>query len=312
MSELKKAKYLIILLLLLQASSLDARAHVIVSARVDAQKIEVGDQFHLFLEATLPQASGRLVWPSRPELTGLDRIETGRLDSFKDGKTLIYKQKITLTGFDPGRFIVPKFEFEWIDPAGNKKLLASDSFWVEVTATPVGPNSEFKPNKEFELQKQWWEYWPFILGAVLITGAVCLLVWLLRKYSRRGKRPVTIEETTEQRALRLLAELRERTIGEDEAQKQFYSELTQVVKEFIDRTYKVSSAEMTTDEVLELVRSHQDLRMMIAAFRQIFITADLAKFAKAKPGVVERTMALDAAELIVTRSQTGQKEAPIS
>lgn len=309
---MKKAKYIVVLLLFLHACIMNAGGQVKVSARVDAQQIEVGDQFHLFLEATLPQASGRLVWPSRPETEGLDWVDIGRLDSFRDGKTLIYKQKLTLTGFDPGRFLIPEFEFEWIDPAGNTKRFISDSFYIKVTAVPVGPDSEFKPNKEFDLQKEWWEYWPYALGVALVICAIYLLVRVFKKLSARRERTVAFEETAEQRALRLLRELRRRTIGEDEEQKQFYTELTQVVKEFVDRTYKVSSAEMTTDEMLELVKAHPELRMMNTAFREVFVTADLAKFAKAKPGAEERQAALDAADMIVMRSQAERKEGPVN
>jgi hypothetical protein len=77
----------------------NAFAQVKATAKSDARQIEIGDQFHLFLEVHVPNGSGKLSWAKIPEMQGLEIVDTGTVDSALNGKDLIYKQKLTLYGF---------------------------------------------------------------------------------------------------------------------------------------------------------------------------------------------------------------------
>src|SRR5690606_3000792 len=105
--------------------------------RVDAQQIAIGDQFHLFLEVSLNNDDGKIQWPTSFEFEGLEVVDKGRLDSLIDGKSIIYKQKIQLTGFDSGIYAIPPITFLVLKPDGNTQQYFSDSFLIFVNAVPV-------------------------------------------------------------------------------------------------------------------------------------------------------------------------------
>ncbi len=282
-----------------------------VTARVDAKHIEVGDQFHLFLEAELPQGAGKLAWANTPELEGLEWIDTGRVDSFKDGKLLIYKQKLTLTGFDSGQFLIPQIAFEWTDPTGNIKTIETDSFLIDVKTLAVDENGGLKPNKEFTIEKNWWDYWPQITAVVLGLVALFFAIKGIKHWLKKKKSKPKFEENAAQRALRLLQALGQKHFEGDDGQKQYYTELTLIVKTFIDAHYKIAIAEMTTDEVLKLAKKNTALRGLRTELKHILETADLAKFAKAKPNETEKDICLQAAKIIIEKASIGQMEGSI-
>lgn len=279
-----------------------------VQGRVDDKKIEIGDQIHFYLEAEIPQGAGRISWPSLPGLDGLEWVDTGRVDSFKDGKLFIYKQKLTLSGFDSGQFVIPQIAFDWTDAAGNVKTLSTDSFVIDVTTLAVDVNGGIKPNKEFIVEMHWWDYWPQIIGIVLGLALVFFVVKWILVYLKKRKNKPKHTETAEQKALRLLHALEHKNFEGDDGQKQFYSELTHIIKEFIDARYRISFSEMTTDEILQLTKKNNKIRNLRSALKQIFSTADLAKFAKAKPGETERDLCLQAAKIIIEQSRVEPME----
>ncbi len=284
-------------------------AQVKATAKSDARQIEIGDQFHLFLEIQVPNGSGKLSWAKIPEMQGLEIVDTGTVDSALNGRDLIYKQKLTLTGFDSGVYVIPAFDFPLVEASGNIVNIKTDTLNLVVSTIPVDTTAAIKPIKDIEeVEKDWWSYWPwFLAGLAACTLLVFLLIWIFKAISRKRKAPKNVEKP-DQKALRLLQELKAMPFEGEDGQKQYFSMLTQVVKDYIEARFGISIAEMTTDELLKVTKQNNELRPLRAELKLIFRTADLAKFAKATPGTEAQGECLAAAVLLVRKTPMEREE----
>lgn len=279
------------------------------TAKSDARQIEIGDQFHLFLEVHVPDGSGKLSWANIPDLKGLEIVDTGSVDSVLSGKDLIYKQKLTLTGFDSGVYIIPAFDFPLVEASGNVLNILTDTLSLAVGTIPVDTTAAIKPIKDIEeVERDWWSYWPwFLAGLIAVALLVFLLVRIFKAITRKRNTPKPVEKP-DQKALRLLGELKASKFEGEDGQKEYFSMLTQVIKDYIEARFGISIAEMTTDELLKLTKQNSQLRGLRTELKLIFRTADLAKFAKATPGTEAQEACMDAAVLLVRKTPTEREE----
>ncbi len=104
-----------------------------VVVRTDAKQIMIGDQARVFIEAKINPSSCRLEWAAIPDtFNDLEVVERGKIDTVKDGGFVTYRQRLLLTGFDSGVFMVPGFVFPVIPNSGNPYTIQTDSFQLLV------------------------------------------------------------------------------------------------------------------------------------------------------------------------------------
>jgi hypothetical protein len=90
-----------------------------------------------------------------------------------------------------------------------------------------------------------------------------------------------------------LTELDEKLLWQNNKVKEYYSELTEIVRGYIERELKVPALEKTTDEVLEMIKdfksadSIETSKETIDRLKDLLREADLVKFAKSKPLALE-------------------------
>ena len=272
-----------------------AQGDVTVNARLDAVDITVGDQIKMLIEAR-NSGNSRLQWAVIPDtFNQLEIVERGKIDTSKDGNTTIYKQRLLVTGFDSGLFKVPPFQFAVVPPSGAAYMVHTDSFLVSVTTVPVDTSKAFRGIKNImTVKRDWKEYLPWILGGLLI---VAVLTFILVRLAKRKPAPVVAPpvptETLQQKTLRLLDELDAKKLWQQGKVKLYYSDLTDILRGYIEQRFKTPALELTTDELLSKSHSHKEMNKYYDELAQILHTADLAKFAKAEPLPYEHTQALE-------------------
>jgi hypothetical protein len=75
------------------------------------------------------------------------------------------------------------------------------------------------------------------------------------------------------------------------------------VRTYIEERFKTPALELTTDELLFKAKIHRDLQPYTDQLKMILQTADLAKFAKAKPMPQEHYDAMDHARKFIESSR---------
>lgn len=280
-----------------------------VSASISAGKILIGDQINVWLDyKQISPEVPNLKWAQLPDsIPGLVWVEKGKIDTLKTKDSFILKQKLTLTSFDSGAYVIPSLTFSLTNKNGQQILLHSDSFMVQVQTIAVDTTKAFKPIKDVrQMPITWLDYWkPIALG---LLGLILLVLFLLYffKWRRRKKKPEITSvppEKAHERALRLLAELKAKKLWQSGEVKAYYENLSQIVRSYLENRFAIPSLERTTDELLRDTHKMAALKPFRKQLRMILQTADLAKFARATPLAEEHENCMQAAEELVIKTQ---------
>lgn len=266
-----------------------------VHARFSADTILIGDQFFLELdidkdvaqEIRLPQFEDRRLMP-QIEMLGIDRVDT----LSREGRRIRLRVVYRLTGFDAGNFVVEGFPVVWTASAGDATdqkgdtILAPERLGIEVRTFDIDTTtyqlSDIKrpihtPLVFAEIREM--VYWS-VAAAVLLAGIVYLLIRFLNRKKRRqgGQRSVPPHVA----AIRALEKLHSRKLWQNGKHKEYYSQLANIVRIYIQGRYGIGAMEMTSDQLLEAMRDSNDERLR-EKLRELFALADLVKFAKMAP-----------------------------
>jgi hypothetical protein len=298
--------YLLFLCSILSLPALAQNASV--KARVDAAKITVGDQVKLFIEATHNAKQSRLEWAVIPDtFNSLEVVEKGKIDTTQQGDIITYKQRLLITGFDSGSFKIPAFTFPVIPGSGTPYTLATDSFQLLVQTVPVDTTKGYKGIKEIITVKSTWRdyIWLIAAGALLVLLVAIVVIYFLKNKKTAiptplPKKPV---ETPQERAMRLLNELEQQQLWQGGRIKEYYVQLTDILRSYIEERFHTPALELTTDELLQKAKMHPELRIYYDQLANILYTGDLAKFAKAQPLPHEHTSTMDLTRQLIIQTK---------
>ncbi len=253
-----------------------------VSASIDSTSIKIGAQITYKIQVESDTTS-LVVFPEGQTFTPLEMIESYKTDTLKHNDKYNLIKRYGLTKFDSGAYTI----------VGNKTFF-TDSLKVEVRNVLVDSTKQglFDIKPIIEVQKtssQWWKYALFILVALIVVAG--LLYWFLWR-----KKPLTELEQIAllppyDRAKLALKKLEESTYLKQAEFKEYYSELTLIIRKYLDEKVYDHSMESTTDELVNRLRllkegNQIDLsKETIKNIEGILKRADLVKFAKSAPDV---------------------------
>lgn len=201
-------------------------------------------------------------------------------------KNRLYK-KYLLTSFDSGVHVIPQ---QTININGIDQLL--DSLLIEVKTVKVDTTQQgLHPIKNiYKAPPKTWrdfiKYFWWILGLGLIVGLVWW--WLKHKKDKENSDP-ELQHTPYEWANMQLQKLDQSNLLLNNKIKTYYSELTDIVRNYLEKDFHVQAMEQTTDElILKLkaesrVQSYKIKPELLEQLSQFLQSADMVKFAKAKP-----------------------------
>lgn len=295
--------YYILLALLALMPVADTAAQTTVSAKIDARQITVGDQVRLFIEAK-PDKTERLIWAVLPDtFNKLEIVEKGKIDTVQQNGITLYKQRLLVTGWDSGMFTIPAFEFTAVPKTGEPYKITTDSFALMVQTLPVDTAQAFKPIADIIAVKLTWrDYIWYVLSALLVIGLIIFLIYYFKNH-KAVKPPAYVPppyvETPGEKALRLLTELEQQQLWQNDKVKEYYTQMTDILRNYIEERFRTPAMELTTDELLMVASRHKDMIRQTDALATILQTADMAKFAKAQPLPQEHVDTFELTKLFV-------------
>lgn len=296
MNNIKRTYYIVFALLAFCLAN-TAIAQPDISAKIDARQITIGDQVRYFIEAK-PAKGERLIWAALPDtFNNLEIVEKGKIDTLSTDGITTYKQRLLITGWDSGMFMIPSFQFTSVPKQGEPYKIGTDSFAVIVQTIPVDTTQPFKPIADIlEVKTTWRDYIWYIIAGLSVLGLIIFLIYYFRK-NKATKIPAAAPpkhvETPNEKAMRMLHELEQKQLWENDQVKQYYTELTDILRVYIEERFNTPAMELTSDELLVVARRHKDMLRHIEGLSTILQTADMAKFAKAQPLPQEHTEAFE-------------------
>lgn len=257
-----------------------------VTASIDSTSIKIGEQitYEILVAA---DTTDLVLFPDGQTFQPLEVIESYKVDTTKKDAKYHLIKKYGLTQFDSGQYVIPKQRVQIGDQA-----FFTDSLLVEVKDVVVDTTKQklydIKPIISVEKSpSKWWLY--VLVGLVILVLVAFLLYWFVWR-----EKPLTEEEKIAQlppydRAKLALKELDEAGYLKQEDIKSYYSDLTLIIRKYLDEKVYERSLESTTGELvsrLELLREGNQIDLSkdtIKNIESILRRADLVKFAKSKP-----------------------------
>ena len=275
-------KQLYLLLLLLSTAVFAQQKQVVTS--IDTTKNKIGAEFKLSIKTTV-DTSSKVIFPKLKNFGALEVIQSYPIDTVKmDGRYELIK-KYGLTQFDSGRYVVPSIKI-FI----NSKPFLTDSLLVEVANVQVDTLKQ----KMFDIKDiapadnpigDWWKY---LLIIALIVGIGAFIYWFIKKRQEK-KLQEEIYKTPIEKATTLLDTLEKKELWQKGEVKAYYSELTDIARNYIEEAIEIPAMESTTSELIQGLRAASVKKKMtlsqeiIENLERVLKQADLVKFAKSKP-----------------------------
>ncbi|MDD3666068.1 MAG: hypothetical protein PHQ65_12440 [Bacteroidales bacterium] len=295
-----KTLFKYVLILLTFPLAVQAYAQQGVSASVDTTHLIIGQQTHLTLTFRFPEGA-RAGWPQWGDtLTGaIDIVKRSKLDTLPAENGLVgLRQVLTLTVFDSGQFWVPPIQVGYMrenDTAPT--LLVTNAIPLYVNTVEVDTTQAFRDIKEpVKAPVTIGEVIPWALGGLVAAILITVIVWVVRQRLRKEsiipeRRKVVLPADVE--ALQRLDELRLKKLWQAGEVKFYYTELTDIMRVYLERRFAIQAAEMTSAEIMEGIQHlklHPTTTQLLDNMLQL---ADLVKFARMQPLPLENDTALN-------------------
>ncbi len=288
---------------------------VTVKATADTNAILMGQQFTVNLQIAFPSAI-KVQWPVfNDSLGSLQVVERGKVDTLSNAAIVQLYQKIKVTGFDSGQQVIPPFDFSYRKPADTTNYIASTiPLNILINTLPVDTTKEFKDIKgPITVPYTFADFVPYIIAVVLLV----LLIWLVVYYLKKSRQKTIVPEKyvpktpAHEIALSELVKLREEKLWQQGNIKEYHTRLTDIVRAYIERRYKINALEFTTDELLNSIAIRQLDSDNFSKLKFLLEVADLVKFAKALPLPGEHEQCLTHAFEFVNATKPVQQPAAV-
>lgn len=278
-----KRKYLILLLILLFAG---AKAQVQVDVKLDSLQLFIGQQTGLTLSVTF-DAEQKLQMPDikkgqelvpNVEVVHVDKPDTAILN---EGKRMTVSQAYTITAWDSAFYYLPPMQVMVDTSRYESNNLVLKVYTVDVDTLHL--DRYFPPNSIMELPFLWAEWRTIAFGGLLfLLMLACIgvlfyhvkhgkpIVRFIRRKKKLPPHQVAMDEIERIKSERKWAE---------EDSKEYYTLLTDALRNYIRDRYGFNAMEMTSSEIIEQLIAENN-EEALDELREIFRTADLVKFAK--------------------------------
>ncbi|MGB1307410.1 MAG: hypothetical protein ACPG6B_00770 [Oceanihabitans sp.] len=259
-----------------------------VTSSIDSTSVKIGEQITYQIQVKT-DSTNLVVFPEGQTFSPLEVIESYKIDTTKSDAKFQLIKKYGLTQFDSGSYTIPRQKI-----VVGTSTFFTDSLQVFIKNIKVDTTKQglydIKPFIKVEKSSSnFWSY--FLLSLLLISIIGFLLYWFIWR-----KKPLTKEEEIAllppyDRAKLALQKLDETNYLENAELKDYYSELTFIIRKYLDEKVYDHALESTTDELINRLNLLKDGNQIdiskddIKNIETILKRADLVKFAKSAPDV---------------------------
>ena len=254
-----------------------------VLTSIDTTKNKIGAEFKLTFKTSVDTAS-KVVFPNLRNFGALEVIQSYPIDTIKKNDRYELIKKYGLTQFDSGRYTIPSVKI-----LINNKAFLSDSIKVEVANVKVDTlRQKMYDIKDIVPSNESSDWWKYLLGLLLMVGLGAVAYWFLKK-RQKEKIEEEIYKTPIEKATTLLNNLEKKELWQHGEVKEYYSELTNIVRNYIEEAIEIPAMESTTTELIEglkVASQKKKMKLSKETIDNLFVVlkqADLVKFAKSKP-----------------------------
>ena len=273
------------LVLILSFLSIAVWSQPKVTTSIDTVKNKIGTEFKLSLKTNVDTLS-KVKFPESKFFGALEVLESYKVDTVKKGDRYELIKKYGLTQFDSGKYTIPR-----IPIIINGKTVYSDSLAIEISDVKVDTLKQkmFDIKDIATVKSPMGNWWIYVLVVIGLIGLGFLIFYLLKNRKPKAKAEVIVYKTPIEKATTLLQQLESKELWQKGAVKDYYSELTDIVRNYIEEEIKIPAMESTTSELIEGLRKAAKQKKLklsndtVENLEKVLQQADLVKFAKVTP-----------------------------
>lgn len=274
----------IILILFFLNSSMGFAQEVRLSAKVDTGVIQIGSWIDVHVQGTFSNMMDSIAPVVKDSLGPFEVLKVER-------NGIEPEWLIRLTTIDSGQAFLPPIEFNYkFKSDTNTHKAFTNSLLLTVAGITIDPKGEIKDIKP-PLSAPWLfeDFLPYMIALVVIIAIAGVYYYYRRKKKQKmdllAKVKVIIPPHRE--ALTALRMLEEKRLWQQGHVKEYYSEVTEIIRRFFERRWNVIALELTSEEILTQMKNIPEALAVWKEMGSFFLVADLVKFAKYKPSPEE-------------------------
>ncbi len=291
-----------------------ASAQVTFDVSIDSLNLFIGQQTGITLDIAMG-AGQQLELPSLKNgdelLPNVEVVEVAKPDTtpLNEGKTLEIVQRYIITAWDSSFYYLPPFQVKVDGQTYESRSLALNVYTLDVDT--IHTDEFFPINPVMAPPYVWDDFRPLVYAALFGLLLIGVAIFLFDR-ARKGKPIVQIIRRKKvlpphQVAMNEIERIKGDRKWTEENSKEYYTQLTDTLRVYIQERYGFSTMEMTSAEIIERLMSEND-ETALNELREIFRTADLVKFAKYSTLINENDANLMAAVEYI--NQTKQEPDP--
>lgn len=292
------ATTLILTFTALAATAQDVNPPVVVTAKVDSASVVMGGRAKVHVEVLKNDGPGVYLDPVQTDgETKISTLSGAEVRQIEVDSTIPQQGRVQVNytyliqpfdvgplTFGPFRYALPGGDTISSQTVTIKVLepeipqMMRDSLWINDMEGPLSVKGKW-----YDFIPDWW---PWLLGALLLAG-IAVLVFILYKRNGKSLLPRKTYLPPHQVALKRLASLRKQQVGAAMPPKTYYTELTDILRQYLGARFDIYAREMTSQQILEAMEANQQTAPYLTGIEQLLTTADFVKFAKQNPGQSE-------------------------
>jgi hypothetical protein len=265
-----------------------AQSGVSVQSTVDRNQILIGDVINYSI-AVSHNENIELQMPSPAANLGMFEIrDYEMLDPVQEDESIVERTAFLLSTFDTGEYEIPELPIQY--------RAVGDSTWVTIFSEPIiitvaslNPDStgdirEIKPPmtpaRDYRAIVKW-----SLLGLLALSLIAFLLYYIKRRREGKSLLPTRAQppRPAHDIALDALDKLNESNLLANGEIKEYYSQLSDIIRQYIENRYFIMALEMTTTQLLQSMQASNLQDQNIETMADFLSTCDLVKFAAFKP-----------------------------
>jgi hypothetical protein len=275
-------KFKLYILFFLLSTSLFAQK---VTTSVDTTKNKIGAEFKLTIKTDV-DTSSKVKFPEAKNFGTLEVIHSYKIDTVRNGARYELIKKYGLTQFDSGKYTIQR-----IPVLINGKPFFSDSIKVEVNDIQVDTLKQkmYDIKDIAEVDSPIGTWWIYILIFFALGIAGYFIYQFIKKRQNQPKAEVIVFKSPIEKATTLLQQLEIKELWQKGEIKDYYSELTDIARNYIEEEINIPAMESTTSELIDGLRKAAKQKKLklsnetVENLEKVLKQADLVKFAKVKP-----------------------------
>lgn len=277
-------------------------AQLAVQVKTDKQNIIVGDQFQYSIQIKNIQSKQIILPKIKDSIGKFELIKLSKLDTIQNE----ILQRITLTAWDSGSFYIPKQKIVFKQNNLFDSIF-TDSILININTVPVDtakPIKDIKPNIKVGYAQS--EIITFFLIGLLCLLLIGGLIYYFQK-KKKEKSKIVIDEDANllphELALKRIEKLNNKEFLQQAYYKAYYTELTDIVRHYLDTQFLMQTMESTSDEIVLEAKKMKFSTEVRSTMKSLFDTADLVKFAKILPTPYDNETVLKSALFIINKTK---------